>query len=73
MHRRFNGEDSVKMDTEIFSVIMKFLNLKDIYSLLIPLNKEINKVVSSENYTLFKKFLAYYSLDSRLKRNALPA
>lgn len=49
------------------------MDLKEIYLKLMPLNKEVNKVVSSENYILFKKFLTYFCLDSRLKRNALPA
>ena len=59
---------NVKIKSEVFSVIMKYLDLREIYTLLLPLNKEISEVVSSENYILLKKFLAHFCLDSRLKR-----
>jgi len=63
----------IKLDDEAIVMVMKYLDLKDILTLLIPLNKEIKELVASENYLMFKKFLHFFCIDTRLKRNALPA
>jgi hypothetical protein len=54
-------------------VVLRYLTLKEIIVKVLPLNKTVNQFVKDENYLLFKKFLALFSLNLNRKRCDLPA
>ena len=48
---------AVKLDLEIYAIIIKYMDLKSVLTRMIVLNKEVREAVMSENYTIFKKFI----------------
>lgn len=62
------------MPEEVFVVLIKYMDIKDIVSKLMVLNKKIKHLIQSENYLLFKHFLFSFNLlNDRLKRSLIPA
>jgi len=47
----------VKVEMEIYAIIIKYVDLKSVLTKMIVLNKEVREAVMSENYTIFKKFI----------------
>lgn len=62
-----------KLDLEIFSILIKYMELKDIIIKLMSLSRSVRQQVMTDNYIMFKKFIRQFSLNSRLKRSDLPA
>lgn len=60
------------MDPEIFATIIKYVCIQDVLTKIMLLNKQINEIVRSENYTLFKHFLQLFCLDRWKKRGEVP-
>ena len=56
-----------------YIVIIKYLELDDIVNKISALNKHIRNIVLAENYILFKHFVRYFNLHSRLKKSDIPA
>lgn len=58
----------------ILPPILKYLDLQDILTKLLPLCKSANEVVRGDNYTLYKKFLQLFCINYERKRfDDLPA
>lgn len=49
------------------------MDLKDVLTKMVLLNKKVRQNVMLENYTIFKKFIRQFSLNKRLKKSDLPA
>lgn len=47
----------MKVDLEVFSVIIKFMELKEVICVMLRLSKRVRGHLMAENYTIFKKFL----------------
>lgn len=62
-----------KIDLEIFSILIKYMELKDIICKLMSLSRNVREQVMTDNYIMFKKFIRQFSLNNRLKRSDLPA
>ena len=59
----------VELPDECFVLLIKFLELNEVVSKLLRLNKRLNGIVKSENYLLFKHFLRNFNMMSdRIKR-----
>lgn len=58
---------------EVFPVIIKYLEVKDILCKLMLLSKEVRNQVMGENYLIFKKFLRLFRLSNRMKSSDMPA
>lgn len=54
---------------QVLPPVLKFLELSDIFAKLMPLCKCANHIVSTDNYTLFKKFLQLFCINYQLKHN----
>ena len=46
-----------KIDLEIFSILIKYLELKDIIIKMMSLSRSVRQQVMTENYIMFKKFI----------------
>ena len=60
------------MDPDIFAVVIKFVCIRDVLTKIRWLNKQINQIVCSENYTLYKHFLQLFCLNRHKKRGSVP-
>lgn len=62
------------MDLEIYSTMIKYMELKDIIVKMMGLSREIRQQVMTENYIIFKKFIRMFGLNNqKMKRSDLPA
>ena len=66
-----NQKCSIKLSSDIFAVLIKFLSLKEIFQKILCLDRETRQVVCSENYILIKKFLQLFCINRRLKNSDL--
>ena len=64
---------NVSLPSHCLFVILKYLELRDIFKFILPLSKEARKIVEEQNYIMFKKLLEEFNLHSRLKRADTPA
>jgi hypothetical protein len=48
---------AAKLDLEIFSVLIKYMELKDIICKMMSLSRNVRQQVMTENYIIFKKFI----------------
>ena len=62
-----------KIDDEIFLIIIKYVDLKDVILKYMCLCHSIRDLIMSDNYTLFKKFLKLFCLNKELKRSDMAA
>jgi len=64
----------MKIDLEIYSVLIKYMELKDIIMKMMSLSREVRQQVMTENYIIFKKFIRMFGLNNqKMKRSDLPA
>lgn len=63
----------MSLDLEIFSTLIKYMELKDIICKMMCLSRDVRQQVMTENYIIFKKFIRQFCLNNRLKRSDLPA
>ena len=49
-----------KIDDEIFLIIIKYVDLKDVILKFMRLSWSIRNLIKSDNYTLYKKFLKMF-------------
>ena len=57
-----------------FVLLVKFMDLKDLVTKIMLLNKRVRDIIHAENYLLFKHFLRSFNmLNDRLKRTDIPA
>lgn len=68
-----NKSNTLELDTDIFVCLMKFMEIKEIFRQLMVLNREIRESILSENYIMYKKYIKYFSLNPRLKRDDIIA
>ena len=61
------------LSIELYPIIINYMNMKDIICQMMPLSSALRDTIKNESYLLYKKFLKYFCLNKRLKRNALPA
>ena len=57
----------------VHAEILKYLDLKTIFTKMAPLSRDYNAFVKSENYTLYKRFLQLFCLNYNKKRDGLAA
>ena len=67
-------ESDMNISIEIFSVLIKYMELKDIIIKMMSLSREVRQQVMTENYIIFKKFIRMFGLNNqKMKRSELPA
>lgn len=57
----------------VHAEILKYLDLKTIFTKMAPLSRDYNAFIKSENYTLYKRFLQLFCLNHNKKRDGLAA
>jgi len=62
-----------KIDDEIFLIIIKYVDLKDVILKFMRLSWSIRNLIKSDNYTLYKKFLKMFCLNKELRRSDIIA
>ena len=62
-----------KIPDELFLVIIKYADLKDVILKYMCLSWSIRKLIKSDNYTLFKKFLKLFCLNKEMRRSDMIA
>lgn len=62
-----------KINDEIFLIIIKYVDLKDVILKFMRLSWSIRNLIKSDNYTLYKKFLKFFNLNKELRRSDLVA
>ena len=62
-----------KIDDELFLVIAKYADLKDVILKFMRLSWNIRHLIQSDNYLLYKKFLKLYSLNKEMRRSDMIA
>lgn len=45
------------LDLELYAIIIKYMDLKEVLTKMVLLNKQVRQHVMLENYTIFKKFI----------------
>ena len=54
-------------------LLMKYLDLFEVITRLMPCSKKVRELVMTENYIIFKHFLRYFTLNKRLQKSDIPA
>jgi hypothetical protein len=67
------AKNEMFVDLEIFSILIKYMDLKEIICTMMSLSRNVRQQVMTDNYIMFKKFIRQFSLNNRLKRSDLPA
>ena len=62
-----------KFPLECIAVLMKYLDLFEVVTKLMPCNRQVRELVITENYIIFKHFLRYFTLSKRLIKSDIPA
>lgn len=67
-------KESTVLPDECIILLIKYLDVKDVLTKLLPLNKHVYALVAEQNYLLFKHFLREFNLlNDRMKRTDIPA
>jgi hypothetical protein len=67
------NEQNKSFPIDMFSILLKYVDLPDVLKSLSLLNKDTRKAILSENYLIYKHFLRTFNLNDRLKRADIPA
>ena len=57
----------------LFPILLKYVDLSDVFRTLSVLNRASRDIILSENYIIYKHFLRTFNLNDRLKRADIPA
>jgi hypothetical protein len=68
-----NAQYVLELPSDLYTIIMKYLDLGFIMKKLMPLSKQIRDQVITQNYIIFKQFIRYFNLSQRMKRADIPA
>lgn len=63
----------MRITMDVLSIVIKYLELKEIITKIMALNKTTRNQILSENYLIFKKFLRVFNLNNRMKRSDMAA
>ena len=63
----------MSLDIEVYSVIIEFMDLKDIIYLMMSLSRDVREQVMTDNYIIFKKFIRHFCMNKRMKKSDMPA